>query len=247
MGIPPCKSIVLQSASHKFNLIRCCAIANAKHRLYFLEPSSEFDDSLCTFEVQRFAFQEFRSDATFDDDLFDSEGEKINEAELLIDPLDLPCDILSEYDSFNSQDFSRDAVLPSPDNEDKVFNLGILSHDRSVKIITRVTQEKKLAVSYASLLFEDFDPLIYELLVFKEVPNSMRLLPFSSENKEKVFKPGIYTFKKFHHCFLSELSHPGFLVFKVNLIFISLMKIFPVQNGKNTPLLDVLLFYFYPP
>nr|GEW15464.1 hypothetical protein [Tanacetum cinerariifolium] len=60
MGIPLCKSIVLQSTSRKFDLIRCCAIANAKHRLYFLEPSSEFDDSLSTFEVQRFAFQEFR-------------------------------------------------------------------------------------------------------------------------------------------------------------------------------------------
>nr|GEY92562.1 hypothetical protein [Tanacetum cinerariifolium] len=47
------------------------------------------------------------------------DGEKIKEAELLIDQLDLPCDILSEYDSFNSQDFSRDDVLPSPDNEDK--------------------------------------------------------------------------------------------------------------------------------
>nr|GFB97439.1 hypothetical protein [Tanacetum cinerariifolium] len=41
------------------------------------------------------------------------------EVELLIDPLDLPYDILSEYDSFNSQDFSRDDVLFSPDNEDK--------------------------------------------------------------------------------------------------------------------------------
>nr|GFB69749.1 hypothetical protein [Tanacetum cinerariifolium] len=96
------------------------------------------------------------SDATFDDYSFDSEGEKINEAELLIDPPDLPCDILSEYDSFNSQDFSMNDVLFSPDNEDK-----------------------------------DFDPPFSELLVFKEVPN-----PFSSENEEKVFKPGIYTFKK---------------------------------------------------
>nr|GFB86043.1 hypothetical protein [Tanacetum cinerariifolium] len=144
----------------------------------------------------------------FDDDSFDSEGEKIKEAELLIDPLDLPCDILSEYDSFNYQDFSRDDVLFSPDNEDKVFNLGILSREKSVKIITRFTQEKKLAVSFASWLFEDFDPPIYELLVFKEAPNSMRLLPFSSENEEKVFKPGINTFKKFHYCFLSKLSHP---------------------------------------
>nr|GEV81970.1 hypothetical protein [Tanacetum cinerariifolium] len=47
-------------------------------------------------------------------------GEKIKEADLLIDPLDLPCDILFEYDSFNSQEFSRDDVLSSPDNEDKV-------------------------------------------------------------------------------------------------------------------------------
>nr|GEV02362.1 hypothetical protein [Tanacetum cinerariifolium] len=148
------------------------------------------------FDVYPDDFLEIKSDATFDDDLFDSEGEKIKEAELLIDPLDLPCDIHSEYDSFNSQDFSRDDVLFSPDNEDKVFNPGILSHEKSVLIITRFAQENKLAISYASLFFEYFDPLIYELLIFKEVPNSMRLLPFSSENEEKVFKPGIYTSKK---------------------------------------------------
>nr|GEZ45954.1 hypothetical protein [Tanacetum cinerariifolium] len=139
-------------------------------------------------------------------------GEKIKEADLLIDPIDLPCDILSEYDSFNSQDFSRDDVLFSPNNEDKVFNPGILSHEKSVKIIT---QEKKLTVSFASWLFEDFDPPFYELLVFKEVLNSMRLLPFSSKNKEKVFKPGIYTPKKVHCCFLSELSHPVVQYFRI--------------------------------
>nr|GEZ59629.1 hypothetical protein [Tanacetum cinerariifolium] len=160
------------------------------------------------FDVYPDDFLEIKSDATFDEDSFDSEGEKIKEAELLIDQLDLPCDIHSEYDSFNSQYFTRDDVLPSPDNEGKVFNLGILIHEKSVKIITRVTQEKKLAVSFASWLFEDFDPPFYELLVFKEVPNSMRLLPFSSKNEEKVFKPGIYTSEKFYCCFLSELSHP---------------------------------------
>nr|GEX51050.1 reverse transcriptase domain-containing protein [Tanacetum cinerariifolium] len=106
------------------------------------------------FDVYPDDFLEIESDATFDDDSFDSKGEKIKESELLIDQLDLPCDILYEYDSFNSQDFSKDDDLPSPDNEDK-----------------------------------DFDPPFYELLVFKEVPNSMRLLLFSSENEEKVFKP----------------------------------------------------------
>nr|GFB83915.1 hypothetical protein [Tanacetum cinerariifolium] len=160
------------------------------------------------FDVYPNDFSEIESDATFDDDSFDSKGEKIKEAELLIDQLDLSCDILSEYDSFNSQDFSKDDVLFSPDNEDKVFNPGILSHEKSVLIITRVTIKKKLAVSFASLLSEDFNHPFYELLAFKEVPNSMRLLLFSSENEEKVFKPGIYIFKKFHCCFLSELSHP---------------------------------------
>nr|GEV77496.1 hypothetical protein [Tanacetum cinerariifolium] len=149
------------------------------------------------FDVYPDDFLEIESDATFDDDSFDSEGEKIKEAELLIDQLDLPCDIMSEYDSFNSQDFSRDDVLFSPDNEDKVFNPGILSHKKSVKIITRVTQEKKLAVSYASWLSEDFNPPFYELLVFKEVPISMRLLLFLSEIRRKFSNQGFTILRRF--------------------------------------------------
>nr|GFC29196.1 hypothetical protein [Tanacetum cinerariifolium] len=47
------------------------------------------------FDVYPDDFLEIESNATFDDDSFDSEGEKIKKAELLIDPLDLPCDILS--------------------------------------------------------------------------------------------------------------------------------------------------------
>nr|GEW53358.1 reverse transcriptase domain-containing protein [Tanacetum cinerariifolium] len=116
------------------------------------------------FDVYPNDFLEIESNAdNCDNDSFDSEGEKIKEAKLLIDQLDLPCDILSEYDSFNSQDFSTDDDLPSPNNEDKAFNPGIIIHGKSVTIITRVAQEKKLAVSYASLLFEDLDPPFYEL------------------------------------------------------------------------------------
>nr|GEV76101.1 hypothetical protein [Tanacetum cinerariifolium] len=202
------------------------------------------------FDVYDDDFLEIESDAdNFYDDPFDSKGEKIKESKLLIDELDLPCDFLpySEYDSFASQDFSRDDNLPSPNTEDKVFNPGILIHKKSVKIITRVAQKKKLEISYASLVFEDFDPPFYEPIVFQNVPNSMRLLPFSFENEEKVFKPGIYTSEKVHFCFLLELSHPGYHVFNINQIFIILMKIFHVQSGKNTPLLDVFLFHFYPP
>nr|GEV35430.1 hypothetical protein [Tanacetum cinerariifolium] len=163
------------------------------------------------FDVYPDDFLEIESDANnFYDDSFDSNGEKIKESELLIDQFDLPCDILpySEYDSFNSQDFSRDDDLPLPDNEDKVFNPGILIREKLVSIITRVAQEKKLAISCASLVFDDYDPPFYEPIVFKDVPNSMRLLPFSSENKEKVFKPRIYTSEKKEYSSLGCSSVP---------------------------------------
>nr|GFA75696.1 hypothetical protein [Tanacetum cinerariifolium] len=62
------------------------------------------------------------------DDPFDSNGDKIKESKLLIDELDLSCDFLPpfEYDSFISQDFYRVDALPSTNNEDKIFNPGIL-------------------------------------------------------------------------------------------------------------------------
>nr|GEY32346.1 hypothetical protein [Tanacetum cinerariifolium] len=103
-----------------------------------------------------------------------------------------------------SDDFSRIDALPLTNNEDKVFNPGILIQEEPVKIITRIVQDKKLAISYASLVFEDFDPPFYEPLFFKDVPKSKMLLLFSSENEEKVFKPGIYTSKKM---FTDEHAH----------------------------------------
>nr|GEX58393.1 hypothetical protein [Tanacetum cinerariifolium] len=89
---------------------------------------------------------------------------EFEESKLLIDELDFPYDFLpySEYDSFNSQNFSRDDDLPSTNNEDMVFNTGILIQEKPITIITRVAQEKKLAISKASLVFEDFDPPFYE-------------------------------------------------------------------------------------
>nr|GEZ38974.1 hypothetical protein [Tanacetum cinerariifolium] len=174
---------------------------------YFVDPIPEmFTDehtpdysSPPIFDVYDDDFLEFESDAdNVFDDPFDSKEEKIKESKLSIDELDIPCDFLpySEYDSFNSQDFSRVDVLPSTNNEDKVFNPGILIHEKPVKIITPVVQDKKLAISNASLVLEDFDPPFYDPLFFKDVPKSKMLLLFSSENEEKVFKPGIYTSEK---------------------------------------------------
>nr|GEU34871.1 hypothetical protein [Tanacetum cinerariifolium] len=189
---------------------------------------------------------EFDTENVYDDP-FDSKGEKIKESKLLIDELDLPCDFLPfEYDSIFSKDFSKVDALPSTNNEDKIFNPGILIQEKPFEIITRVVQDKKLAISNASLLIEDFDPPLHELSFFKEVPRSKMLLPFLSGNKEKVFKPGIHTSKKVHSSLITELFHQGYKIFKINQIFKSVMKISLFFYGKDTHILAVPCLHFYP-
>nr|GEV00516.1 reverse transcriptase domain-containing protein [Tanacetum cinerariifolium] len=141
-----------------------------------------------------------------------------------------------EYDSFLFEDFSKVDTLASTNNEDKVFNLGILIQETLFKIITRVALEKKvkkLAISHASLILKDFDPPLYELPFFKEVPSADNPLSFSFENKGKVFKPCILTFKEVHSSLIPELSHQGYKVFKINQIFKSLIEMFLFSHREN--------------
>nr|GEX97810.1 reverse transcriptase domain-containing protein [Tanacetum cinerariifolium] len=87
---------------------------------------------------------------------------------------------------------------------------------------------KKIAISHASLILEDFDPplSLYELPFLKEVLRFETPLLFSSEKEEKVFKPRILNSKGLHSSLLPKLSHQGPKVFKVIKILESLMEIF---------------------
>nr|GEW04177.1 hypothetical protein [Tanacetum cinerariifolium] len=157
-----------------------------EHALDYSSPLifDEYDDEL--FEVEP------NTENVYDDP-FNSKGEKIKESKLLIDELDLPCDSLfsSEYDLILSNDFSRVDALPSTNNEDKVFNPGILIQENLCEIITRVVQDKNLAISHASLVIEDVDPPLYELPFFKEVPRTRQYLSMGDfgngyEKKDKI-------------------------------------------------------------
>nr|GEZ24622.1 reverse transcriptase domain-containing protein [Tanacetum cinerariifolium] len=150
-----------------------------EHALDYSSPSlyDEYDDDL--FEVESNIKYVY-------DDPFDSKGEKIKESKLLIDELDLPSDFLPsfEYNSFLFEDFSEVDALPSTNNEDKVFNPGILIQENLFEIITRVVPDKnvkKLAISHVSLILEEFDPPLYELPFFKEVLGPETPLSFSSK------------------------------------------------------------------
>ncbi|GJV22864.1 hypothetical protein Tco_1375559 [Tanacetum coccineum] len=111
-----------------------------------------------------------------DDDLdYSSHHYKIKESKLLIDELnelDPPrsSDFLPslEYDSVFYEDFSEVDALPSTNNEDKVFNPGILIHENLLKVTNCATPDKNVKKStYASLIL---DPPYHELPLQKEVP-----------------------------------------------------------------------------
>ncbi|GJW14496.1 hypothetical protein Tco_0018629 [Tanacetum coccineum] len=187
------------------------------------------------------------------DDPFDSKKDKIIKSKLLIDELDPPrsSDFLPspKCDSVLYEDFFEVDALPSTNNEDKVFNPGILIHENLFEVTIRVTNcamnVKK--TNNASLILKDFNPPLYELPFHKEVPGSETLLSFSSKNKEKVFKPRILTSKGVHTSLLPELSHRGPKAFKVIKIFKSPIEIFPCSYGEDIWILDVPCLHFYLP
>ncbi|GJT31260.1 reverse transcriptase domain-containing protein [Tanacetum coccineum] len=187
------------------------------------------------------------------DDPFDSKEDKIKESKLLIDELDLPrsSDFLPspKCDSVLYEDFFEVDALPSTNNEDKVFNLGILIHENLFEITIRVTNCVKNVkkTNNASLILEDFSPPLYELPFHKEVPGFETLLSFSSKNEEKVFNPGILTSKGVHTSLLQKLSYRGPKAFKVIKIFEGPMEIFPCSYGEDIRVLDVPCLHFYPP
>nr|GEY40566.1 hypothetical protein [Tanacetum cinerariifolium] len=177
----------------------------------------------------------------YDDDLFEVESEteyvyfiskedEIKESKLLIDELDSlrSSDFLPslEYDSFLFEDFSKVDAFPLTHKEDK-----------------------KIAISHASLILEDFDPPIslYELPFHKEVPWPETLLSFLSKNEEKVFKLRILTSKGVYASLLPKLSYRGTKAFKVIKIIESSMEIFPCSFGEDIRILDVPCLHFYPP
>ncbi|GJZ13735.1 hypothetical protein Tco_0548965 [Tanacetum coccineum] len=111
----------------------------------------------------------------------------------MIDELDLPgsSDFLPfpECDSVFYEDFFEVDALPSTNNEDKVFNSGILIHENLFEVTKCAPLEKNVKkTTNASLILEDFNPPHYELPFHKQVPGLGALLSFSSGKTFKVIK-----------------------------------------------------------
>ncbi|GKD40644.1 hypothetical protein Tco_1260851 [Tanacetum coccineum] len=215
-----------------------------EHALDYSSPPlwDDYDDNLFDHETI--------NDDTYDDP-FDFKEEKIKDSKILIDELDPPrsSDFLPfpECDSVFYEDFSEVDTLPSTNNEEKVFNPGILIHENLFEVTNYATMEKNVKkTTNASLILEDFNPPLYELPFHKEVPGLGALLSFSSKNEEKVFNPGYLISKGVHTSLLPKLSHRGSKAFKVIKIVESPMEIFPCSY-EDIRSLDVPCLHFYPP
>ncbi|GJR48162.1 reverse transcriptase domain-containing protein [Tanacetum coccineum] len=216
-----------------------------EHALDYSSPPlwDDYDDDLFDHETV--------NDDTYDDP-FDFKEEKIKDSKILIDELDLPesNNVLPflECDSVFYEDFSEVDALSSTNNEDKVFNPGILIHENLFEVTNFATPDKNVKkTTNASLILEDFNPPLYELPFHKEVPGLGALLSLPPENEEKVYNPGILTSKRVHTSLLPELSHRGTKTFKVTKILESPMEIFPCSYQEDIRVLDVPCLHFYPP
>ncbi|GJY88987.1 hypothetical protein Tco_0503615 [Tanacetum coccineum] len=140
-----------------------------EHTLDYSSPPlwDDYDDELFDLETV--------NDNTYDNP-FDSKDEKIKDSKILIDELDSPRSSIflpsPECDSVFYEDFSEVDTLSSTDNEDKVFNLGILIHENLYEVTNCATMEKNCD----SVFYEDFS----------EVDTLS-----STDNEDKVFNLGI--------------------------------------------------------
>ncbi|GKA36615.1 hypothetical protein Tco_0723180 [Tanacetum coccineum] len=157
-----------------------------------------YDDELLDLETV--------NDNTYDGHFYFKE-EKIKDSKILIDELDLPRSSnflpFPECDSVFYEDFSEVDALPSTNNEDKVFNPGILIHENLFEVTNLATSEKNVKkATNASLILEDFNPPLYELLSHKELLGLELYSRFSSPKMSKQdFHPGIIHLKSSYFYF----------------------------------------------
>nr|GEX64142.1 hypothetical protein [Tanacetum cinerariifolium] len=153
-------------------------------------------------------------------DDYDSKGDiHILEELLSNDSIPLFENESSNFDHHDNLSFSR----PPPEPSDvKVFfkpDSGVLT----TKVVKAISEHYVLILSILPTL-PTFDPLY---------PVYDTLLPFSSKNKDNVFKPGILSYLLVSHRDKTTFD------FSENRMI--------MMYGVNIPLLDVPYLYFYPP
>nr|GEU61009.1 retrovirus-related Pol polyprotein from transposon TNT 1-94 [Tanacetum cinerariifolium] len=194
-----------------------------------LEETNTFYNSLPEFENFYFDLGKISSDSTTthsDISLLDYEAFYFDDdhfADELIYIISLP-----EYDCFYFWN------LPYPGELTSVLNSGIHENFSTTRVNLPIEDDHSPLLAYVVWIF-----LAY--LTYPVIPPYLH--PFG--NEDTIFDPGI----TINHVYLFKpgLSHRCGAFNKFNTHRSHLNKWPMIINGKNIPILDVLLFYFYPP
>ncbi|GKE29620.1 hypothetical protein Tco_1445004 [Tanacetum coccineum] len=168
-----------------------------------------------------------------ENDDYDSEGDVLFLEELLNnDSISLP-----EYESFHVDLYnvpSSSRPLEKPPDDDVYFDIEPDTGVLTTKVMDDISDNstRELYVHLPNVL--PTHPTLHPVFV--------TLLPFSSENKDKHFNPGILTSKK--EKYPHFLSHRGLKAFQINYDFFES----PIMIYRDDiPILDVPCLHFYPP
>nr|GEZ52715.1 hypothetical protein [Tanacetum cinerariifolium] len=195
----------------------------------FLEETNTFHNSLPEFENFYFDLGEINSGSTTthsDISLPNYEAFYFNNDEEFVDEL---AHIISppEYDCFYFRDF--------PDLGELMFvlNSGIRENLPSATTVNLpVEDDYSPLLAYVVWIFVSY-------LTYPVIPPYLH--PFG--NEDTIFDPGI-TINHFYFKPGSSHRHGAFKKFNTHRSHLNEWPM--IINGKNTPILDVLLFYFYP-
>nr|GFC83074.1 hypothetical protein [Tanacetum cinerariifolium] len=239
-----------------------------------LEETNTFDNSLPEFENFCFDLEEISSDSTTthsDISVLDYEAFYFYDdhiKEISSGSTTTHSDIsLSEYDSFifdlsNDQftptdrsDFTHEefadelAHIISPAEYDCFYFRDLPDPGEWISSLNSETCENLSSTTCVNLPVEDdHSPLLaYVVWIFLAYLTYPVIPPHlhSFENKDTIFDPGI-TINRFY-LFKPGLSHRCGTFKKFNTHRSHLNEYPMMINGQNNPILDVLLFYFYPP
>nr|GFB88799.1 hypothetical protein [Tanacetum cinerariifolium] len=156
---------------------------------------------------------------------------------------------LSEYDSFIFEEFVDElAHIISPPEYDCFYVKDLPAQGELMFVLNSGIREN-LSTTLVNLPIEDdHSPLLaYVVWIFLAYLTYLVIPPYLHPfgNEDTIFDPGI-TINHFYS-FEPVLSHRHGAFKKFNTHGSHLNEWPMIINGKNTPLLDVLLFHFYPP
>nr|GEZ32672.1 hypothetical protein [Tanacetum cinerariifolium] len=227
----------------------------------FLEETNTFHNSLSEFENFYFDLGEISSGSTTthsDISLPDYEAFYFDDDHIKVISSGSPTthsDIsLSEYDSFifdltHEEIVDELAHIISPPEYDRFYFKDLPDQGELMSVLNSKIRENLLSTTLVNLPIEDnHSPLLAYVvwiflayLTYHVIPHYLH--PFG--NEDTIFDLGItinhfYSFKPG-----SSHRHGAFKKFNTHRSHLNEWPM--IINGKNTPLLDVLLFHFYPP